>query len=53
MRRPGAPISWLGASIGIAFYPEDGYELEHLLGLADKAMYGAKNSGGGRWEIAT
>ena len=46
------PGKRLGASIGVALYPESGYELEHLLGLADKAMYAAKNSGGGRWEIA-
>ncbi len=46
------PGKRLGASIGIAFYPESGYELEHLLGLADKAMYSAKNSGGGHWKIS-
>ena len=46
------PGKRLGASIGIALYPESGYELGHLLGLADKAMYAAKNSGGSHWEIA-
>ncbi len=46
------PGKRLSASIGIAFYPESGYELEHLLGLADKAMYSAKNSGGGHWKIS-
>ncbi len=47
------PGKRLGASIGIAFYPESGYELGHLLGLADKAMYAAKNAGGGHCEIAS
>jgi len=34
----------LGASIGLALYPEDGDELDHLLDRADKAMYQAKRS---------
>lgn len=33
------------ASIGIAFYPEDGQDAEVLLQRADQAMYAAKNSG--------
>lgn len=42
----------LGVSIGVAVYPEDGYELEHLTTLADRAMYAAKRAGGNRWYIA-
>jgi diguanylate cyclase (GGDEF)-like protein len=33
-----------GASIGIALYPSDGREINDLLGLADVAMYHAKES---------
>jgi len=33
----------VGLSIGIACYPEDGREAEHLLAAADRAMYAAKN----------
>lgn len=42
----------LGVSIGIAVYPEDGYELQHLTALADRAMYAAKRAGGNRWYVA-
>ena len=39
----------LTASIGVAYYPEDGDSAEELLKNADVAMYEAKNSGKDRW----
>lgn len=35
----------VGVSIGIAFYPGDGSDVEELLKCADKAMYAVKKSG--------
>jgi diguanylate cyclase (GGDEF)-like protein len=35
------------ASIGIAVYPHDGDDADHLTRLADAAMYAAKRNGGG------
>ncbi len=35
----------IGVSIGIAMYPEDGYELDKLLSAADSAMYESKAGG--------
>jgi len=46
------PGGRLGVSIGVAAYPETGYELDSLLGQADKAMYAAKQAGGSRWQMA-
>ncbi|MDO7834438.1 EAL domain-containing protein [Sphingobium sp. HBC34] len=43
----------LGASIGIACYPDHGDTLAGLLRAADTAMYHAKNQGRGRAEIYT
>jgi len=37
--------AYVSASIGIAFYPEDGLNVEELLRKADQAMYAAKHSG--------
>jgi diguanylate cyclase (GGDEF)-like protein len=34
----------LGASVGLAIYPDDGQELNHLLDKADQAMYDAKRA---------
>ena len=36
---------FLSASIGIATYPEDGTDVEHLIRNADTAMYEVKNGG--------
>jgi len=50
--RDNIPGCRLGISIGVALYPEDGYNPAHLQLLADRAMYAAKRSGGNRWQIA-
>ena len=39
----------IGASIGIAIYPDHGIEIEALLDSADAAMYKAKKTGRGRF----
>ncbi len=41
----GASVG-LGASVGIAVYPDDGFDAEQLLARADGAMYDAKERGG-------
>ncbi|WP_232364969.1 EAL domain-containing protein [Salinimonas marina] len=41
----------LGASIGIAFYPEDGVSSQEMLKNADTAMYFAKNNGGNSYKF--
>jgi diguanylate cyclase (GGDEF)-like protein len=39
------PLAKLTASIGVAAYPDDGTDLDLLLGAADRAMYTAKHAG--------
>lgn len=46
-------IARVGASIGIAIFPQDGDNLELLLKAADAAMYRAKKGGKGRYEFAS
>ena len=41
----------LGASIGIAFYPDDGTTPQEMLKNADTAMYFAKNNGGNSYKF--
>jgi diguanylate cyclase (GGDEF)-like protein len=43
----------VNASIGVAIFPEDGADVQHLLRSADAAMYRAKARGGGRVETFT
>jgi len=50
-RRPfqtNAGPLFVGVSIGIALYPDDGHDLQDLIGKADAAMYQAKGAGGDR-----
>jgi diguanylate cyclase (GGDEF)-like protein/PAS domain S-box-containing protein len=41
----------IGASIGIAIYPDDGDDPDELLRKADQAMYLAKNHGGNSYRL--
>nr|WP_250245386.1 EAL domain-containing protein [Alteromonas mediterranea] len=41
----------LGASIGIAFFPDDGESPQEMLKNADTAMYFAKNNGGNSYQF--
>jgi len=43
----------VNASIGVALFPRDGTDVQHLLRGADAAMYRAKARGGGRVETFT
>ncbi|MBF0568585.1 MAG: diguanylate cyclase [Nitrospirae bacterium] len=45
------PYCAIGASIGISFYPTDGYEAETLLKKADVAMYRAKENGKNNYQL--
>lgn len=47
-----APPVRIGASIGIALYPNHGRSPEDLTAAADKAMYAAKQAGRGRFLFA-
>jgi diguanylate cyclase (GGDEF)-like protein/PAS domain S-box-containing protein len=46
-------VSHLSASIGIAFAPDHGTELDTLFASADRAMYSAKDQGKNRFAMAT
>jgi two-component system cell cycle response regulator len=41
----------IGVSIGITLYPSDDDNIDELLRHADKAMYAAKQQGGGRFHF--
>ncbi|WP_235584620.1 GGDEF domain-containing protein [Thiomicrospira sp. WB1] len=42
----GEHVMDIGASLGIAFYPDDAQKLTDLMRMADQAMYRAKTAGG-------
>lgn len=42
----------LGASVGVALFPDDGQRASELLRRADAAMYAAKNAGRNGWRMA-
>jgi diguanylate cyclase (GGDEF)-like protein len=42
----------IGASIGIAMFPEQSREAEALIALADTAMYQSKSDGAGRYQFS-
>lgn len=48
----GAVQAVIGASIGIALYPDHGDDLERLIKRADAAMYKAKKQGKGVYSLA-
>lgn len=43
----------VGASIGIALFPDHGHEVEALMLAADLAMYESKGAGGNTWRFAS
>lgn len=53
MRHRGQKMPCASFSGGVAMFPEHGDTIERLLGLADKALYAAKESGRGRVEPVT
>ncbi len=48
----GGITATVGASVGIAVYPDDGDDPRSLLANADAAMYDAKRAGKGTWRMA-
>ena len=48
----GGGRMFLGASVGLACYPENGHDQDSLLARADAAMYEAKRSGGNAVQVA-
>ncbi len=52
------PVVWqgepcnVGASIGVAYYPDDASDIDGLMKAADSAMYQVKSEGKGSWKKA-
>jgi len=42
----------IGASVGIAFYPDHGLDMDSLLRAADRSMYQVKKAGKGNFQVA-
>jgi len=52
LREPGGSgTPPLRSSVGVAFAPRDGTDVDQLLNHADIALYAAKHAGGGAWRI--
>jgi diguanylate cyclase (GGDEF)-like protein len=49
---PGLPDGAVGASIGVAYFPQHGAHLDALAGAADKALYESKSGGRGMVSFA-
>ena len=47
----GSEVAHISASIGITVYPNDGTDIETLLGNADQALYAAKRQGRNRYRF--
>jgi diguanylate cyclase (GGDEF)-like protein/PAS domain S-box-containing protein len=47
----GAASHRVGASLGIALYPEHGPNIDSLIHIADQAMYAAKRSGNNQYRL--
>lgn len=52
MQIPKAPYLTVTASVGVAAFPDHGYDLDGLLKASDRAMYEAKANGRNRIETA-
>lgn len=46
----GEQHSYISASVGISFYPDNGLEMDSLIKNADRAMYEAKSKGRNRFQ---
>ncbi|OUS29002.1 hypothetical protein A9Q99_10340 [Gammaproteobacteria bacterium 45_16_T64] len=49
----GSISVYCSASVGIALYPDDGYDAESLIRKSDQAMYEVKDSGRNGWQFYT
>ncbi|HET6307140.1 MAG TPA: diguanylate cyclase [Rhodopila sp.] len=47
----GGQVAHVGASVGIACYPEHGRREDDLMRHAERALRGAKRAGGGGWRV--
>ena len=50
---PGGQRCAVGASVGVAMWPDDGSEAGELMARADDAMYAAKRAGKHRIEFSS
>ena len=50
---PDLEAPGLRVSLGISIYPDNGLDPQVLISLADAAMYGVKETGGGTWRRST